>query len=175
MSNNMNSSIIPPGAPIPDPPGANLLAKVPIFFVGVILLVYLIYNVSLEVMDWRNFFTSQETTVAENEKNEESGIPPPLLLGMLTHPVADDPKRCLECHDLAEETLEVLPGAFGGDMTCMKCHPLKDFDAQHRGHKFEPFESCTSCHSPHKSIEKPLMKETYVKTCTLCHPFPNEK
>ena len=171
----MNSSVIPPGVPIPDPPGTNLLAKIPIFFVGIILLVYLIYNVSLEVIDWKNFFSPPETTATENKNDGENEIPFPLLLGRLTHPVADDPKRCLECHDLAEDMLEILPGAFGGDKTCMACHPLKDFDKQHRGHKFEPFESCTTCHSPHKSIEKPLMKNTYEKTCSLCHPYPNEK
>jgi len=170
----MNSSIIPPGAPIPDPPGANLFTKIPIFFVGLILLLYLIYNISLEVVAWKNSIKQQEPTVTKNE-SENKNRNPPAWLGMLTHPIANDPKRCLECHDLAEGTLEILPGAFGGDQVCMGCHPLKDFDAQHRGHKFEPFESCTMCHSPHKSIEKPLMKETYVKTCTLCHPFPNGK
>ncbi|MCL2306251.1 MAG: cytochrome c3 family protein [Planctomycetaceae bacterium] len=173
MGNDIRSSLLPPGAPVPDPPGAKLLAKIPVFVVGLIFLVYLIYNIRLEVVDWRNFPSPQEASVSEI--TGESPPPPPSLLEILTHPIANDPKRCLECHDLAEETLEILPGAFGGDQVCLACHPLKDFDEQHRGHKFEPFEKCTMCHSPHKSIEKPLMKETYVNTCTICHPFPDEE
>jgi len=91
----------------------------------------------------------------------------------LTHPIANDPLLCLECHKLAfsDETSEIFPGPFLGDRSCLKCHPLKDFDRQHRGHRFEPYENCTMCHSPHKSVEKPLMKESYLKTCTRCHPL----
>jgi len=175
MSKNFQSSLIPPGVPVPEPPGANLPAKIPIVVVGFILLIYLIYNISLEVIDWRNYFTQNDERIAliEYEGERESGNPSPML-GKFTHPISDDPRRCLLCHDLAEDTLEVVPGRFWGDQSCMICHPLQDFDRQHQGHKFEPFENCTACHSPHQSIEKPLLKDTYVKTCTLCHPFPGE-
>ena len=173
MSNDFSPSLIPPGAPIPDPPGANLPAKIPIFLVGCGLLLYLIYNVRTEVIYWKNFRPRDASTVLE-----EGEAPSPLfgnapLSKMLTHSVANDPKRCHECHEPAfsEEMAEILPGPFWGDQSCLVCHPLKDFEQQHFGHQFEPLKDCTMCHSPHKSIEKPLMKETYLKACTLCHPL----
>jgi len=162
MSDNSQTSLIPPGAPIPDPPGANLLAKIPVFFVGLILLVYLVYNISLEVIDWKNSLNPKELAVSENEiesENESKDTLP--LSGNFTHPLTNDTRRCFECHEstFSEEMLKIVPGPFWGDQACMVCHPLEDFDEQHPGHEFETPEKCTMCHSPHNSVEKPLLKK----------------
>ena len=61
-------------------------------------------------------------------------------------------------------------GQFAGDKSCLVCHLMQDFDRQHCGHIFQPFENCTLCHDPHAPVDKPLLKKTYRETCSLCHP-----
>ena len=202
MSNkDYSPSFFPPNVPVPDPPGAKLLVQIPVFFVGLVLLGYLFYNLYLEAVDWK-ILPKREVPVAEEEK-------------FPVHPVTLDPERCYECHEspFREETRIILdankgitpedlpegydpdffddekfysqygltvrkdipspprelPGPFLGNKACMKCHPVEDFDRQHNGHVFEPFESCTMCHTPHRSIAKPLLKETQSAMCIHCH------
>ncbi len=210
MSNDFGPSVFPPNLPIPDPPGANLLARIPIFLIGLGLLAYLGYTVYLEAVDWEMVRKPEGFTTAQ-------GGLPTAPRAVLAHSGTNDATRCLECHDspLSEETEKILhpqkeeetfdelpkgydadffddekfwaksgltlrkesqnnPGAvpigpFSGDRTCLKCHPLEDFDRQHRGHAFQPFENCSMCHETHRPVDRPLLKDAYLETCTRCH------
>ena len=210
MSSDHGSSIFPPNVPLPDPPGASFVARIPIFIVGGFLLSYLLYTIYLEAVDLEVARKPEAFSVAQ-------GGAPSLPDTTISHSGVNDPLRCLECHmpSISDETerilisggdisLDGLPekygddffdderywakagleprsdsrynpaslpiGHFAGDKSCLVCHPMQDFDRQHRGHIFQPFEGCTLCHDPHAPVDKPLLKKTYRETCSFCHP-----
>ena len=72
--------------------------------------------------------------------------------------------------DSRYDPTSVRAGPFAGDKSCLVCHLVQDFDRQHHGHIFQPFENCTLCHDPHAPVDKPLLRKTYRETCSLCHP-----
>ena len=210
MSNEHGSSIFPPNVPLPDPPGASFVARIPIVIVGACLLFYLLYNIYLEAIDLEIARRPEAFSVAQ-------GGSPSLSNVAITHSGVNDPLRCFECHEppgsveteriLASEdvSLDDLPekydvdffddekfwekagmklrsdspynptslpvGPFAGDKSCHVCHLMQDFDRQHGGHIYQPFENCTLCHDPHAPVDKPLLKKTYRETCSLCHPL----
>ena len=70
MSNNFRPSISPPNVPVPDPPGAKLLARIPIWLIGFGFLVYLVYSIYLEMVD-RDFLRKPKPPAVSEMK------PPP--------------------------------------------------------------------------------------------------
>ena len=209
MSREHGTSVFPPNVPLPDPPGARFIARIPICIVGICLLLYLLYNVYLEAVDLEIARKPDAFSVAQ-------GGDPSLPVPMISHSGVNDSLRCLECHEppISEESKKILApesevlldglpegydadffddekfwekagmkprsdspydstsvpvGPFAGDKSCLQCHPMRDFDQQHRGHIFQPFENCTLCHNPHSPVDRSLLGRTYQETCSLCH------
>ena len=77
--------------------------------------------------------------------------------------------KCGECHasaypdDDAPESVQ--------DITCSKCHKKIEHEIQTSRFIHGPVKDgeCTSCHDPHGSDWKYLLKGPYDKLCSLCH------
>jgi predicted CXXCH cytochrome family protein len=83
-------------------------------------------------------------------------------------------KQCLICHEKGADGNPVSDKftLTQPDM-CYKCHERKD-----QGPVVHPalgMGDCTTCHSPHESSVRPLLKDTIENTCTMCHDAPGRE
>ena len=180
MSNSHQSSLIPPNVPVPDPPGAKLVTRIPIFLVGCGLLLYLIYNLYLEAVDW-NFFPSADTET-----------PTSIIATRLTHPLTHDYKGCIKCHEppLMEETQRIISeneNIFPKNLPEEESDPdilddeklqaLLDWPVQKGSLNLPgplpgPFlgdDSCLKCHWENFDREHCRHDFEPFKNCTMCH------
>ena len=81
--------------------------------------------------------------------------------------------QCLVCHK-ADDAGKPIKNVFVANQPdlCYKCHDRKD-----TGSVVHPAlkSKCTTCHSPHESVNKVLMKDTILNTCTKCHDAPGRE
>ena len=179
MSSDQQPSLIPPNAPVPDPPGAKLVAKIPIFLIGCGLLLYLIYNLYLEAVDWAGF----------PKGDTETPVP---IVERLTHPLTHDHNGCLKCHEppLMEETQRIISANKNlSPVTSPKGENDLDFfgdeklqapldwpvqkDSQNSPRPLPgPFlgdDSCLKCHLENFGKEHRGHDFDPFKNCTMCH------
>ncbi|HKS37324.1 MAG TPA: cytochrome c3 family protein [Verrucomicrobiae bacterium] len=86
------------------------------------------------------------------------------------HPVPEKRMNCVQCHD--PHGREILKPARGLAMarlneTCAECHreQARPFVFEHEALR----EGCTTCHTPHGSINAKLLVERDVNLCLKCH------
>ena len=87
------------------------------------------------------------------------------------HPVLAGKVSCSDCHDSHKGA--TLPGgtkSLASDLTnetCAKCHTAQrgPFVFEHEALR----EGCTTCHSPHGSVNDKLLKARNQSLCTQCH------
>jgi len=86
------------------------------------------------------------------------------------HPVLEGRMNCVQCHD--PHGKEILKPARGLAMarlneTCAECHreQARPFVFEHEALR----EGCTTCHTPHGSINAKLLVERDVNLCLKCH------
>ena len=92
-----------------------------------------------------------------------------------THPVLDGKIGCAQCHDPhrgdANPTFGgTKPLAASVNATCAKCHPAQagPFVFEHEVMR----EGCTTCHSPHGSVNDKMLKARSTALCYQCHFQP---
>lgn len=77
------------------------------------------------------------------------------------HKLYED-KKCEQCHDKAKSY------EWKSDF-CLTCHDKKSYELSKK-YKHKPaVENCTSCHDPHKSEFKYLLKKEAKTLCLECH------
>jgi DmsE family decaheme c-type cytochrome len=96
------------------------------------------------------------------------------------HPVMEGKMSCNDCHNphrgsvikgggtALEQTLKGGGLAFlSKNETCTQCHTVQrgPFVFEHEGVK----EGCTSCHSPHGSVNQRMLTERNATLCLKCH------
>lgn len=106
--------------------------------------------------------TSPETCFqCHTDKESEFSLPN-------RHPVLEGQVSCGDCHDPhAGDAVGAGLGAFSQNDTCLECH-----SAQKGPYTFEHEalrEGCTSCHSPHGSINAKMLKARNADLCLQCH------
>ena len=90
------------------------------------------------------------------------------------HPVPEGRMFCTDCHDMHGSDVRATGGVMllGKDEKCFKCHK------EMRGpfvfeHAPVRVEGCTSCHTPHGSINAHLLKRRQERQlCLECHVAP---
>jgi predicted CXXCH cytochrome family protein len=99
----------------------------------------------------------------------DSPAPPDGWPRWRAHPLAGDgEKRCEPCHELSRADNQVVLGKAKNHNACFRCHPSKDFPAQH-SHPLEPIIHCQMCHATHGSTYPKLLKAPAKKLCNDCH------
>jgi predicted CXXCH cytochrome family protein len=83
-------------------------------------------------------------------------------------------QQCLICHQKGPDGNPEKDKftATQPDM-CYKCHDRKDTNPI--VHAALGMGDCTTCHSPHESSVRPLLKDTTENTCTMCHDAPGRE
>ncbi len=84
------------------------------------------------------------------------------------HPIEAGGGACGRCHETAQRDgrTEVKgPKPFAA---CLECHKPAEFEAKH-SHPLDPLKHCGSCHAPHGSPRKGLLKPPVKKLCAECH------
>jgi predicted CXXCH cytochrome family protein len=73
---------------------------------------------------------------------------------------------CLDCHDPHTSELKGLLKTGSEPDLCLRCHEKEKFKnkVQHK-----PIRKCTTCHLPHVSKEKKLLKTKAPELCHSCH------
>lgn len=96
---------------------------------------------------------------------KDKAVHPPVKDGMCTtcHSTADDPEKKTKHPGNLTITL-VQQGA----ALCAMCHEAKD--TKKMVHAPVKGGDCTSCHSPHQSPNKGMLKEPLPALCFQCHP-----
>ena len=85
------------------------------------------------------------------------------------HPVDEGSVVCMDCHDPHARADRTLLAGFK-QHTCLHCH------TEYRGpwffeHEAVTVEGCSSCHAPHGSVNRHLLKYQRVgDLCLQCHP-----
>lgn len=86
-----------------------------------------------------------------------------------THPVMAGKVGCVDCHDVHEGSAVRGTGAAVETMneTCAKCHSAQagPWVFEHGAVK----EGCTSCHSPHGSVNQKMLVARDTNLCLRCH------
>jgi predicted CXXCH cytochrome family protein len=85
------------------------------------------------------------------------------------HPVPEGRMACSDCHDPHKGSIYLGGGtsALSANEMCLRCHP-----AERGPHVFEheaTREGCTTCHSPHGSINAKLLNVRDANLCLRCH------
>ncbi len=86
-----------------------------------------------------------------------------------SHPVLSGKMTCTECHDPHKG--DAIKGGgtqlHGRNETCAECHKAQmgPFIFAHDAVK----EGCTSCHSPHGSVNQKMLTERNATLCLKCH------
>jgi predicted CXXCH cytochrome family protein len=84
------------------------------------------------------------------------------------HPVGAGADACARCHETAAHDGLTAVGPFKSSGVCLECHRPAQFEAGH-SHPLEPLKHCESCHSPHGSSNKGLLKAPAKTLCASCH------
>jgi predicted CXXCH cytochrome family protein len=86
------------------------------------------------------------------------------------HPVLEGRMNCVQCHD--PHGMDIMKPAGGlamarQDQSCSQCHrnQTRPFVFQHDALR----EGCTTCHSPHGSINLKMLVESDPNLCLRCH------
>ena len=86
-----------------------------------------------------------------------------------THPVMAGHMSCVDCHDVHNGNAVRGSGASLADQneTCTKCHTQQKgpFVFEHQAMR----EGCTSCHSPHGSVNQKMLVARDANLCLRCH------
>lgn len=86
-----------------------------------------------------------------------------------SHYISRKEDRCARCHETEQQNELINVGQFKGPETCIECHDLTDFEANHM-HVYQPLEACHSCHAIHGSTEEEaLLKAPIRQLCEGCH------
>jgi predicted CXXCH cytochrome family protein len=85
------------------------------------------------------------------------------------HPVPEGRMKCTECHSPHKGSIRAGGGTalLSQDENCLKCHP-----AQRGPYVFEHEalrEGCTTCHTPHGSVNAKMLTERNANLCLKCH------
>jgi predicted CXXCH cytochrome family protein len=83
------------------------------------------------------------------------------------HPLVARTAGCGQCHDTSRRNgLEAVgPVNFAA---CLSCHRAAQFETTH-AHPLDPLKHCSTCHAPHGSSLKGLLKAPAKKLCASCH------
>jgi predicted CXXCH cytochrome family protein len=85
------------------------------------------------------------------------------------HPVTEDKLSCTDCHPPHTGSINIGGGTslLSQNESCFRCHPAQrgPFVFQHEA----MHEGCTSCHSPHGSVNAKLLTERNANLCLKCH------
>lgn len=178
------TSLIPPNAPIPDPPGAYFFMQLPVFIVGLSFAIALGFMLTNEFID--RFLGGAGEAREEDPENFILDLP------TLIHPDANDPQKCVICHFATREeesvsifgtevNREELPESLESWMLdedhFREIHGLPPRSPEKRSSAFAPrvgpfrgTQVCMECHSYENFDEKhgghifPPLRD-----CTLCH------
>jgi len=85
------------------------------------------------------------------------------------HPVPEGKMSCTDCHSPHKGSIHIAGGTalLSENEGCLRCH-----DAQRGPYVFEHEalrEGCTTCHTPHGSINARLLKVRDANLCLKCH------
>jgi predicted CXXCH cytochrome family protein len=85
------------------------------------------------------------------------------------HPVPEGRMSCIVCHPPHQGVAFVAGGTqlLSQNENCVQCHPSQQgpFVFEHEALR----EGCTTCHSPHGSINAKLLTERNANLCLKCH------
>jgi predicted CXXCH cytochrome family protein len=84
------------------------------------------------------------------------------------HPIGAGTDACARCHETARRDGRTEVGAVRGLSSCLECHKPAEFETKH-SHPLDPLRHCGSCHAPHGSPYKGLLKAPVKKLCAECH------
>jgi predicted CXXCH cytochrome family protein len=97
------------------------------------------------------------------------GDPPPERWNVArVHPLGAGADACAGCHETTRRDGLTAVGPVKSFSACLGCHRPAEFEAKH-AHPLKPLEHCGSCHTPHGSTYKGLLKEPAKKLCAACH------
>ncbi|MRR11665.1 hypothetical protein EG835_04175, partial [bacterium] len=84
------------------------------------------------------------------------------------HPVLEGRMGCASCHDVHGKKADT---AKGPEATCLECHPESagPWVFPHRAME----DGCSSCHVPHGSVNRSLLKTSGNGVCLTCHVQSN--
>lgn len=94
------------------------------------------------------------------------------------HPVLEGQVTCADCHNPhAGDVVNAGLGTLTQNDTCFQCHSAQKgpFTFEHEALR----EGCTTCHSPHGSVNAKMLKARNADLCLQCHaqaqvPEPGE-
>jgi len=84
------------------------------------------------------------------------------------HPIGAGADACGRCHETGTRGGLTAVGPLKSPGVCLECHRAAQVEAAH-AHPLEPLRHCVSCHSPHGSSYKGLLKAPAKKLCASCH------
>jgi predicted CXXCH cytochrome family protein len=84
------------------------------------------------------------------------------------HPIEAGADACARCHETARRDGLTEVGAVKAFSACLECHKPAEFEAKH-SHPLDPLRHCGSCHAPHGSPRKGLLRAPAKKLCAECH------
>ena len=84
------------------------------------------------------------------------------------HPVLEGRMGCASCHDVHGRKADTTKGP---EATCLECHPeaAGPWVFPHRAME----DGCSSCHVPHGSVNRSLLKTSGNGVCLTCHVQTN--
>lgn len=83
------------------------------------------------------------------------------------HPVREGRMKCSSCHAVHGSEEKLLASREGVNTLCVGCHTAKQgpFVFEHAAVE----EGCTTCHEPHGTVAKALLKQSEPFLCLQCH------
>lgn len=96
------------------------------------------------------------------------GNPPPAGWTAHLHGIAPGDDACGRCHQTSLRDGRIAVSGVGSFAACLECHGSTQLEARH-SHPLEPLKHCGSCHAPHSSPLKGLLKAPAKKLCAECH------
>lgn len=100
---------------------------------------------------------------------EPPRLPPPPSHFTSVHPPFRK-RQCTQCHDPTAERENRLRDNITN--ACQGCHVR--FFSQEVGHQPVIDRQCLTCHFPHRSIQRALLRQPILETCTDCHDDPED-